>query len=285
VDSIAVALPDGATILSTHTGLLQIPGLPASARLAHIFPSLQSNSLLSIGQLCDHGCSSIFTNNAVTTTLHDLVVLTGTRSSATGGLWTLDPLPTSNHPLPPDIPSTINGSVNAMFHTTLAHNNIAAQVAFYHASLFSPTLSTWCANIVAGHFTTWPGLTSAAVRKYPPHSMAMHQGHLDQVCMNSSSTQPRSPLPPVNPVPDHDTSPPEPPTIRSGTIYIDCQCTTGMIYTDPTGKFITPSVSGNQYILIVYEYDGNYIYGAPMPDRTGPSIIAAYKTVIRFFES
>jgi hypothetical protein len=115
--------------------------------------------------------------------------------------------------------------------------------------------------------------------------MAMRQGHLDQVCMNSSSTQPQSPLPPVNPVPDYETSPPEPPTIRYGAIYKDCQCTTDMIYTDPTGKFLTPSVSGNQYVLIVYEYDCNYIYGAPMPDRTSPSIIAAYKTAIRLFKS
>jgi hypothetical protein len=221
----------------------------------------------------------------VTITLRDLVVLTGTISSAAGGLWTLDPLPTSNHLLPPNIPSTITGSVNAMFHTTLTHNTIAARITFYHAILFSPVLSTWCAAIDAGHFTTWPGLTSADARKYPPQSMVMHQGHLDQVRMNSSSTQPRSPLPPVNPVPVHDTSPPEPPTIGSGAIYTDRQCTTGMIYTDPTGKFLTPSVSGNQYVLIVYEYDGNYIYGAPMPDRTGPSIIAAYKIVIRLFES
>jgi hypothetical protein len=43
-------------------------------------------------------------------------------------------------------------------------------------------------------------------------------------------------------------------------------------------------VSGNQYVLVVYEYDGNYIYGAPMPDRTGLSIIAAYKMAIRLFE-
>jgi hypothetical protein len=58
-----------------------------------------------------------------------------------------------------------------------------------------------------------------------------------------------------------------------------------MIYTDPTGKFLTPGVSGNQYVLIVYEYNGNYIYGAPMPNRTGPSIIATYKTAIHLFES
>jgi hypothetical protein len=173
-----------------------------------------------------------------------------------------------------------------MFGTTLAHNTIAARVAFYHGSLFSPAISMWCVAIDAGHFTMWPGPTSNTVCKYPPQSMDMHQGHLDQICMNSSSTQPRTRVlptaPPQQPTEDtdatHNTAPPEPPTLRSGTIYADCHFTTGMIYIDPTGKFLTPIVSGNQYELIVYEYDGNYIYGAPMPDRTGPSIITTYKT-------
>jgi hypothetical protein len=180
-----------------------------------------------------------------------------------------------------------------MLHTILAHNTIAARVSFYHASLFSPALSTWCAAIDAGHFTTWPGLTSITVRKYPPQSMAMHQDHLDQVRMNSSSTQLRSPLLPTTPPKqptvdtdvDHDATTPEPPTLCSGAIYADFQCTTGMIYTYSTGKFLTPSVSGNQYAFIVCEYDGNYIYGDPVPNCTGPSIIDAYKTVIRLFES
>jgi hypothetical protein len=66
---------------------------------------------------------------------------------------------------------------------------------------------------------------------------------------------------------------------------VDCHCTNGMIYTYPTGKFLMPSVSGNQYVLLVYKYDSNYIYGAPMPDCTGPSIISAYKTTIQLFES
>jgi hypothetical protein len=58
-----------------------------------------------------------------------------------------------------------------------------------------------------------------------------------------------------------------------------------MVYTDPTGKFLVPSVSGNQYILIVYEYDSNYIHAEPMIDRTGPSIIAAYQRSIVFLQS
>jgi hypothetical protein len=132
-----------------------------------VFPSLHSHSLLSIGQLCDHGCKTVFTNNCVTVTRNDLVLLTGTRSTSTNGLWTLDPLaPTTTPSVEPSDP--ITGSVNAMFHTTLAHDTIANQIAFYHASLFSPSLSTWCQAIDAGHFKTWSGLTSSGVRKYPP---------------------------------------------------------------------------------------------------------------------
>jgi hypothetical protein len=287
---IHVSLPDGTIIKSTHTGNLRIPGLPLSALQAHVFPHLAANSLLSIAQLCAHGCQAIFTDTAVTITLQDIVVLTGARSTATGGLWTLtpSPIPSRLHPRTPPI----TGSVNAMFHTTLAHDTIANRIAFYHASCYSPSLSTWCSAIDAGHFTTWPGLTSAAVKKYPPQSMAMHQGHLDQARMNTRTTQARSPAIPIDisestsaaPA-DADIAPPEPPSIRTRHIYTDCHATTGMIYTDPTGRFLTPSVSGNQYMLVVYEYDGNYIHSEPMIDRTGPSIIAAYKKAVKLFES
>jgi hypothetical protein len=188
-NGIAVSLPDGTHIKSTHTGTLPVPGLPVSACRAHIFPSLKSHSLLSIGQLCDRGCKALFTHNGVTITRDDLVLLTGTRSDATNGLWTLDPLRPSTTPLASSS-TPITGSVNAMFHTTLAHDTMTNRIAFYHASLFSPSLSTWCQAIDDGHFPTWPGLTSSAVRKHPPQSIPMHQGHLDQVRANIQLTRP-----------------------------------------------------------------------------------------------
>jgi hypothetical protein len=58
-----------------------------------------------------------------------------------------------------------------------------------------------------------------------------------------------------------------------------------MIFTDPTGRFPTPSTSGNQYILVVYEYDSNFIHTKPMVDRKGPSIISAYKQALFLYES
>jgi hypothetical protein len=81
-----------------------------------------------------------------------------------------------------------------------------------------------------------------------------------------------------------DVAPPEESATRTRHVYTDCHCTTGMVYTDPTGKFLVPSVSGNQYVLVVYEYDSNYIHAEPMIDRTGPSIISAYQRSIAFLQ-
>jgi hypothetical protein len=214
-------------------------------------------------------------------------MLTGTRSIATNGLWTLNSLspPTASLAAPSN---PITGSVNAMFHTTLAHDTIANRIAFYHASLFSPSLSTWCHAIDAGQFPSWPGLTSSSVRKYPPQSIPMHQGHLDQVRANIRSTRPPTSSRQQPTSDDHledDMAPPPEDDTSTRIIYADCHCTTSMVYKDPTGKFLVPSVSGNQYIPVVYEYDSNYIHAKPMIDRTGPSIIAAHQRSIGFLQS
>ena len=59
------------------------------------------------------------------------------------------------------------------------NSTIKERIAYYHACCFSPALSTWCQAIDAGHFTTWPELTSQLVRQHTPTSIAMHKGHLE----------------------------------------------------------------------------------------------------------
>jgi hypothetical protein len=95
-------------------------------------------------------------------------------------LWNLDvprlvSAPPSSIAGTPEIASTTS-TANAVINNP----NLAERIAFYHASLLSPALSTWCTAIDAGHFTSWPELTSAQVRQYPPQSIAMVKGHLDQ---------------------------------------------------------------------------------------------------------
>ena len=56
-----VIIPNGSSMTSTHTALLQLPSeLLLGARKAHIFPALKLGSLISIGQLCDHDCTALF---------------------------------------------------------------------------------------------------------------------------------------------------------------------------------------------------------------------------------
>ena len=116
---------------STHEGELDLPMLPPAARHIHIVPDLASTSLLSMGQFCDAGCTVTFTATAVEVLYNNAIILRGHRSPDTT-LWHLSLL--SNPEVPP-VPS----------HTALAAVGSATPaelVAFAHAALFSPVLST-----------------------------------------------------------------------------------------------------------------------------------------------
>ena len=159
-----VSLPDHSTMQSTHVVDLHIPDLPPEACIAHLFPALGDTSLISIGQLCDAGCIAIFTSDTVKIQLHDKVLLQGTRSLATNRLWTLElPSPPVEHA-----------------QTAVANSASPADlVAYAHASLFSPALST-LNTALRIFFVNIPGLTEKTLAKYPPASVPMHKGHLDQ---------------------------------------------------------------------------------------------------------
>ena len=282
--------------------MLDLPHLPPSARIAHIFPALASGSLLSIGQLCDHGCTATFHTNTVDIALDGATILTGTRSPTTN-LWTIDlaqlrpqatPIFLSHH--------QPQHRINALLATDAT---IARRVAFYHAALFSPALSTWCAALSRGFLTTWPDLTTQQVRRHPPASIPMIKGHLDQQRSNLQSTKRRNDKyaynlanagPPPTPPDDNsatdnalldDYHPPStsPAAIRTHHIYTDFADATGQIFTDLTGRFIQPSSQGNSDMLVMYDYDSNYIHVEPMPNKTGPAILAAYKRAHTLFSS
>jgi len=49
---------------------------------------------------------------------------------------------------------------------------------------------------------------------------------------------------------------------------------TGQMYMDLTRKFIAPSSSGNNYIMIIYNYDSNTILAIPLKNHKSESILA-----------
>ena len=189
---LVVAQPDGSLITSTHTCDLPLPSvLPDVCRQGHIFPSLHSGSLLSIGLLCDHGCIALLAASAIYIYYNDTLVMVGERNPLTK-LWIVKL---------GDSPSRVNPNHHALslhpFSKLLfalgarppQFSALPQRIAFYHAALFSPVLSIFCNALNTGYLTTWPELTSALVRKYPPQSRAMIEGHLDQQRVNTATSR------------------------------------------------------------------------------------------------
>jgi len=60
--------------------------------------------------------------------------------------------------------------------------------------------------------------------------------------------------------------------------YVALMEPTGQMYMDLTGKFVAPSSNGNNYIMIIYDYDSNAILAIPLKKCKAESILAAYKS-------
>ena len=60
---------------------------------------------------------------------------------------------------------------------------------------------------------------------------------------------------------------------------------TGRLHADATGRFPDRSQSGNQYVLVTYHEDSNYIHMELLPDRSAVSYVDAYRRILSFFRS
>ena len=102
----------------------------------------------------------------------------------------------------------------------------------------------------------------------------MHQGHLSQEFQGTQSTQS---LPTSECLVDRS---PAKITQKSNLIFSSCFQATCEIYGDPTGRFVTPLISGNEYILVVYNYDSNTIHVEVFQSRQTVHIIDGYKKIL-----
>jgi hypothetical protein len=316
--SIKVLIPDGSTMSSTHVANLPLPHLSPIATKAHGFTHLASGSLLSIGQLCDAGCTAIFTNNEVTVHHNNNLILHGHRN-LTSKLWDIH-LPTSLSSTSKSISSTSKTSKTSsssqskqksssslssnnqhLLNASISTNSLQERISFHHAAMFSPAITTWCQAINKGFLTTWPELTSKQINKFPPQSIAMIKGHKHATRSNIQSTKKfnnhsintitslpsSSSIIPTTSTSSINSSSPtsipipftEPSTLRTYNTFASCQPITGKTFSDQTGRFICPSISGNQYLFVLYDYDSNTIHAEPIPSRTKHQILQAFKKV------
>ena len=78
--------PNGGITQSIVTAKVKLPHVSKEASDAHIFLSLESGSLYSVGQLCDDGCEAYFNKNICAITKNGKLLISGTRT-ANSQLW------------------------------------------------------------------------------------------------------------------------------------------------------------------------------------------------------
>jgi hypothetical protein len=110
------------------------------------------------------------------------------------------------------------------------------------------------------------------VRKYLPKSDATAKGHMNQIRQNIQSTQPAV----VEHTPESDMVQ----EYKCNFIYAAI-VETKKTYTDLTGIFPTTYLSGNKYILIMYDYDSNIVLSAPMKNRGDKDMVRAFDLLIQ----
>ena len=168
-------------------------------------------------------------------------------------------------PLPPQ-------KINSAYQT----KSLADLVGFLHPVAFSPYTTTWLNAIKKGFFRSWTGLTTKVVSKYLPKLPATTMGHMDQTRKHVCSTKTDEPI-------SHDDDQQEPNNHLTHNVFSTIE-ETGKVYDDQTGQLPVRSSAGNQYIIVLYDYESNAIITEALKTRQGPEILKAYAKIIQYLK-
>ena len=186
-NGLRVGIPNGQTMQATHNATLDLQHLPIptnrSAQQASVQPGLKQ-SLISLGQLCDHGCDYILLDKHYASVIKDGVTSVIGLRNRTNGMWLVDVELSGRPTLLPNQHPTYQHQANSAYE----QKTKVQLIDFLHRACFSPPISTWTQAIKKNFFATWPGLTADAVRKYLPKSLATAEGHLKAAPKNLRST-------------------------------------------------------------------------------------------------
>jgi hypothetical protein len=245
--------------------------LPSHARQASVQPDLKK-SLVSLGQLCDHGCDYVLLDKHYASVIKDGITSVIGLRDPSNGMWLVD-LEPSGSPTPlPDLHPTYQHYA----HSAYEQKTKVQLIDFLHRACFSPPISTWTQAIEKNFFATWPGLTADAVRKYLPKSLATAKGHLKASPKNLRSTTKVKPVPlPLTSTAMTTPNSSTEPTVRTHLVYAKVVEITGQIYSDQTGRFPVTSSKGNKYIMVVYDYDSTAILAEPIKNRSERELLRA----------
>ena len=145
---------------------------------------------------------------------------------------------------------------------------------YFHACLFSPSISTLTKAIQHGNLLSWLGIENLSFSKLIGTTMAIELVHLDQESKNLKSTATDC---------KHEII--EPNVSLAGT-YVNLITPTlheepykqkYKIYSDQIGRFSYVSSRGNQYILVLYDQDYNAIFVELLKRRYGTQLAVDFK--------
>ena len=166
-------------------------------------------------------------------------------------------------------PSSKYNNVNRIttYHraNSITIRTIPALINFYHLTLGAPSISTWLAGIDKGWFSSFPGLTSGRVRQYCTNKLETAKGHLKLQRQHVNSTKPKQ--------------------LRSHrhTVSIHFIEPKNQLSMDMTGRYPITSKRGTKYILIMVDWDSNYIKLMPLKSRKAETYVTAYREGYEWF--
>ena len=180
---IAITLPNGKIIKSTHKCNLDIPWLPEHMTEAHIVPGLAHASLISTGKFCDAGCKVMFDKEECRVYFKNKLVLVGGRDVATG-LWQL-PINLAEQARPASsivdhldlqVPTNqIHHAANGLYTMPYKQN----QLKYMHQAFFSLPIQQIVDAAMNNRLEVIPFLSKPnLVRKYLPPSPATPKGRM-----------------------------------------------------------------------------------------------------------
>jgi hypothetical protein len=185
-NTIEVVCANNQTMESVATTQLDIPELSMKAKTAFQFNEMKQ-PLLSILLLADDGCKINLTKDNIVVTKNEKIILKGIRDK----ISTLWMIPIKHHKkvnlLAQKLPSVpLVHAANSAYHQP----TIAKLMAFLNATIGSLPVKTLCNAIDNDWVTSFPGLTSSAIRKHLPKSISTTMGHMHMIRKGIRSTKP-----------------------------------------------------------------------------------------------
>jgi hypothetical protein len=263
-NQLTVRLPNGQTMKSTHTAILDIPELNKATPSAHIFPDMESNSLLWAGKLCDEGYSLLFNMNEVTILdSTQIILMKGSRDSTTG-IWRINLRKNKNRCITAPAQTQIQ-SVNNVYSL----HNTGALINYLHKDMFICTKSHLIHAVKRGHLAIWPRLTEDSINKHLKLTPATAMGHMNQKRQNIHSTKEK-----IHESDDEEINPHV--SGEKTHLVFAVVLDQDQIYTNLTGTFPTRLRKGNNVVMIYYSYDANYIKPVSMKTKSGAEWVRAF---------